>query len=131
MDKELFKKGDKAELKKLKNKIVKSRLSSTVKKDFITYISSNDESGIESLRTLVYDFLSAQDAIIASRQCNDITDWVRSVVERLNPSLKGYSNQQIDLAMALILYEQSERDVTYRDLFCRFTEIYKENGGVY
>ena len=96
-----------------------------------TYISSNDESGIESLRTLVYDFLSAQDAIIASRQCNDITDWVRSVVERLNPSLKGYSNQQIDLAMALILYEQSERDVTYRDLFCRFTEIYKENGGVY
>lgn len=131
MDKELFHKGNKVEIRKLKSRIVKSKLSSTVKKDFINYISNSDEKGIDSLRTLVYDFLSAQDAIIASRQCNDITEWVRSVVDRLNPSLKGYSNQQIDLAMALILYEQSERDVTYRDLFCRFTEVYKENGGVF
>lgn len=130
MEKELLHKNGKADLKRLKHQIVRSKLSSTVKKDFVSYISNDTDTAIADLRILLYDFLSAQDAIIASRHCNDITEWVRNVVDNLNPSLKGYSKQQIDLVMALILYEQSERDVTYRDVFCRFTELYKENGGV-
>lgn len=49
----------------------------------------------------------------------------------LNPSVKGYTAHQIDLAMALILYEQSERDADYDNIFVRFTEIYQSEGGVY
>lgn len=131
MDKELFQKGNRFEISKLKALIIKSRLSTSVKKDFLEYISCDSEKSVEALRVLVYDFLSAQDAILSARQCNDITEWIKSVVDRLSPSLKNYSNQQIDLAMALILYEQAERDATYRDIFCRFTELYKENGGVF
>ena len=76
------------------------------------------------------DFLSAENAIIESRQCNDITEWVKSVVSRLKPSVNGYSNKQLDLVMALILYEQAERDIEYNNLFCKFTELYQEKGGV-
>lgn len=130
MNKELFRQGDKTDLKKLKALVIKSKLSSTVKSDFLEYISEDNEDALKSLRALVYDFLSAENAIIESRQCNDITEWVKSVVGKLNPSLNGYSNKQIDLAMALILYEQAERDVEYNNLFCKFTELYQEKGGV-
>jgi len=130
MNKELYCKGNKVGLRKLKKLVVKSRLSSAVKKDFMEYISKDGSEAVESLRALVYDFLSAENAIIESRQCNDITEWVRTVVNKLNPSLKGYSNQQIDLAMALILFEQAERNVEYNDILCKFTELYQEKGGV-
>ena len=131
MDKELFHKDDKVDIKKLKAMVIKSKLSTKVKQDFVEYLSSNDENSLETLRTLVFDFLSADQAIKASRHCEDINSWVHSVVDSLKPSVKGYTNQQIDLVLALILYEQSERNPEYNDIFCRFTEIYQDEGGVY
>ena len=56
---------------------------------------------------------------------------MNSVVNALDPSIKGFSNRQINLALALLLYEQSMRDATYNDLFCRFTEVYRAEGRVY
>lgn len=131
MDKELFHKDDKADIKKLKAMVIKSKLSTKVKRDFVEYLSSNDENSLETLRALVFDFLSADQAIKASRHCEDINSWVHSVVDSLKPSVKGYTNQQIDLVLALILYEQSERNPEYNDIFCRFTEVYQDEGGVY
>ena len=130
MNKELFNIGNKEDLKKLKELVIKSNLNSTVKTDILEYISEGNEDAVKALRALVYDFLSAENAIIESRQCNDITEWVKSVVSRLKPSVNGYSNKQLDLVMALILYEQAERDIEYNNLFCKFTELYQEKGGV-
>lgn len=110
---------------------MKSRLDTIVKYDFLDYISSGNETAIESLRTLVYDFLGAEEAIKESKKCKDINEWVHSVVDKLSPKINEYSRRQIDLVMALLVYEQSVRDVSYNDIFCRFTEIYKMRGGVY
>ena len=110
---------------------IRSKLDTSIKKDFMDYISSDDDEAIESLRQLVYDFLAAENAIKASAHCNEITEWVHSVVDGLNPSVKDYSKRQIDLVLALVLYEQSVRDTAYNDIFCRFTEIYKAEGGVF
>ena len=131
MDKEIFRKGKKIALRSLKKRIITSRLDVSVKCDFIDYLSKEKKEGVDALRVLVYDFLAAKNAIDASRECNDIAQWVDSVVNNLNPSIKKYSKQQIDLAVALILYEQSERDVAYKDLFYKFTELYQSEGGVY
>ena len=131
MNKELFRKGDRQDIAKLKSMIIKSKLDIAVKRDFIEYISSPAEDAIESLRCLIYDFLNAEEAIKASEHCRNITDWVRTVVSGLKPPIKDYSKRQIDLALALILYEQSLRDTSYQDVFCRFTEIYQKEGGVF
>ena len=53
------------------------------------------------------------------------------MVAGLRPDISGYTKKQIDLALALILYEQSMRDPSYKDLFCRFTEVYQKEGGVF
>lgn len=131
MNKELFRKGNKADIKKLKSMVIKSKLTTNVKKDFVEYLSSNDENSLEALRVLIFDFLSADQAIKASRHCEDINSWVRSVVEGLSPSVREYTNHQIDLVLALILYEQATRNPEYNDIFGRFTEIYQDKGGVY
>lgn len=131
MDKELFRRGNKEDIKKLRSMVIKSKLATSVKKDLIEYITSDAEKSLETLRALIFDFLSAEQAIEASRHCEDINAWVRSVVNGLKPSVSNYSNQQINLALALILYEQATRNPEYDGIFCRFTEIYQNEGGVY
>ena len=131
MGKEIFGAGNRTGIRHLTNKILRSKLDMTVKRDFIEYVSANDEDAIASLRHLLYRFLSAEEAIATAAKCNNINDWVHTVVESLNPSIKEYSNKQIDLVLALILYEKSLDDSEYNDIFCRFTEIYKSEGGVF
>ena len=131
MEKEIYRKGNKTDLKALKSKIIKSKLETHIKRDFMEYLEGKGETALDALRTLIYDFLSAENAIIEAKQCNDISEWTRMVVDRLNPSLKAYSNKQIDLALALILYEQTLRDASYGSVLCKFTEVYKNEGGVF
>lgn len=131
MEKEILRRGNKTDLKALKSKIIKSKLETCVKRDFMEYLEHDGENAIETLRKLIYDFLSAENAIIEAKQCNDIVEWTRTVVDRLNPSLRAYPNKQIDLALALILYEQTLRDASYGSVFCKFTEVYKNEGGVF
>lgn len=131
MNKELFRKGNRADILRLKERVIRSKLDTSIKKDFVEYISANDTKTIDALRQLVYNFLSAEDAICTASHCNEISAWVHSVVDGLTPSIKDYSKKQIDLALALILHEQVLRDAAYNDLLVRFAEIYKAEGGVF
>lgn len=130
MERELLRKGNKTDLRALKSKVIKSKLETYVKKDLIEYLEDNGNNDLSTLCTLIYDFLSAENAIIEARCCNEISDWVRTVVDKLEPSIKRYSNRQIDLALALILYEQSTRTPEYDNVYCRFAELYQEKGVV-
>lgn len=131
MNKEIFRKGDRADIQKLKDMVIRSKLDTGVKCDFMEYIASEKDNVFLSLRTLVYDFFEAGKAIMASQECNTISEWVHSVVDELSPTIKDYSKRQIDLVVALILYEQSFRDASYNDVLFRFTEIYQSEGGVF
>lgn len=131
MNNEILRKDDKASITKLRHLIVKSKLDAAVKVDFLEYIASHGEKSVETLRKMMYDFLSAEKAIKASNQCTELNIWAKSVVDQLNPSIKDYSKKQINLALALLLYEQSVRDASYMNLYCKFTEMYKAEGGVF
>lgn len=131
MNKEIFRKGNLDDIQKIKDMVIQSKLDTRVKCDLIEYIAVEKENAIESLQKLVYDFLEAGQAISVSSGINNLSDWVHSVVDRLSPSIQEYSRKQIDWVVALILLEQSVRDTSYKDVLNRFTEIYKNEGGVY
>lgn len=131
MNKELLRKGNRSGMLRLKRMVIRSKLDTSIKKDFMEYLSSDDDNAIEALRQLVYNFLSAEEAIREAANCKEITNWVHSVVDGLNPSIKNYSKKQIDLALALILHEQVIRDAAYNDILIRFAEVYKAEGGVF
>ena len=44
------------------------------------YLDHDGENAIETLRKLLYDFLSAENAIIEAKQCNNIVEWTRKVI---------------------------------------------------
>lgn len=131
MNKELYRKNDRVDIEKLKSLVLKSDLEAAVKCDFIRYINSDGEKGIESLRILVYDFLKAGKAMKEARIYRNIREWVHAVADQLSPSISGYSREQIDLVMALLIYEQSLRNVEYNDILSRYVELYKKEGGVF
>lgn len=130
MQKEIYRKGDRIDIQKLKDAVLKSKLTTLVKCDFIEYVSAGKDTAVEALRCLIFDFFNAENAIDKSKKCGDIVEWVHTVVDKLKPSLCNYSKRQIDLVMALLIYEQSIRDASYNDILCKFTELYKA-GGVY
>lgn len=131
MHKEIYRKGDRVDIQRLKSDVLKSKLDTVVKCDLIDYLEAGKDTAVEALRNLIYDFLEAESAINKAKKCDNIVDWVHTVADNLSPSLNNYSNRQIDLVMALLIYEQSVRDVTYNDLLCRFVELFKTEGGVY
>ena len=131
MDKELFQKGDKEDLRELKSIVIRSRLDSVVKVDFLDYLEAEKEKGLETLRCLIYDFLKAGEAIQSATQYENIHDWVDAVLERLEPSVKDYSKKQIDLTVMLILQEQMTRDISYKTVLNSFLEEYRNGGGIF
>lgn len=131
MDNELYQKGDKEDLRELKSLILRSGLNSFVKIDFIDYLDAEKEQGLDKLRCLVYDFLKAEEAIQDSVQYGDIHEWVESVVQKLEPSIRNYSKEQIDLAVTLILQEQMLRDSSYGKVLNIYLEQDKNGGGIF
>ncbi len=131
MNGEIYKKGGKADIRKLKQKIIRSGLDTAIKCEFIDYLTADKGTAIEYLRKLIFDFFEAENAIKESRNCDGIIEWSNKVIKLLNPSVKGYSSKQINLLLSLIVYEQVERDPSYKDLFCRFTELYRIEGGIF
>ena len=117
-------KSDKQDLKEMKDIILKSRLDTSVKTDFLDYIDAEED--FESLRSLLYDLLNAKEAINKSVQYDELEDWLRNVVDSLEPSIKKYSAKQINLAMALILSEQARLNFSYKDIYLKFTELNKK-----
>lgn len=131
MDKELFQMGDKEDLRDLKSIVIRSRLNSLVKVDFLDYIERKKEKGLETLRSLLYDLLKAEEAIDSSKEYDDIHEWVDAVVEKLDPSIQSYSKKQMDIAIMLILQEQMYRDPSYKPVLNSYIEIYRNGGGVF
>lgn len=130
MNNELYRIGERVDLMALRNKVIRSELETNVKCSFIEYIDSGKDEAVSKLRTLVYDFLHAEPAIELSKQCSTIVEWANSVADRLEPSIRSYNKNQIDLALALIVYEQSRRNSAYIDIYRSFTDMYRRNGGV-
>ena len=131
MNKELYRIGDRVDIQKLRKVVIKSKLDTSVKCEFLDYIDAGEQQAVEDLKSLVYEFFHAEKAIDLSRGTKDTVEWVHKVVSELSPSVNKYSAKQIDLVVAMILYEKMLHDVNYSDLFCRFTEIYQKKGGVF
>ena len=90
----------------MRETIISSALDTTVKCEFLEYITIDKNKSVSKLRELVFDFFDAGKAFEASRKYDDIKEWANAVVDNLNPSVKGYSNKQVNLLLALIVNEQ-------------------------
>ena len=131
MERGIFRRANKEDLRVIKSRVIHSNLDTQVKCKFMDYLEKDGEEAWAAFRQLVYDFFSVEDTIIKVKHTNDIIEWTRELVEQLKPSIKLYSNKQINTAVRLILYEQQLRDASYDGVLTRFTEVYQEKGRVF
>lgn len=131
MNKGLSNHDENIDLDELKKRILRSSLDTAVKVDFMNYIESEHRKKIKEMHSLLYDLLQANVAIGSADQYSELSMWAHAVVDALKPSVKLYSNRQINIALGLLLYEQAIRNPAYSDLYCRFTEVYKDEGRVF
>lgn len=131
LEKEILRKNRKKDLFSLRDIVMKSGLSTSLKKAFLEYIQSQDEESFAKLAGLVYEFFESDRVFTETQGNTDIREWVKEVVERINPSVKDYSKEQINLLLMLMTYELSLRDSSYNDVFVKMNEIYRAEGGVY
>ena len=131
MEKEIYRKCDRTDVKELEKSIVSSGLDALVKCEFLDYLYQSKESALDSLRKLVYDFFDASNAFKKNEnKTSDLQEWVTEIVSDLQPSIKHYSSQSVNLVLSLILYEQARRNIQYRPQLLRFTEEYMLKGRV-
>lgn len=131
MERGIFRRANKEDLKAIKSRVIHSNLDTQVKCKFMDYLEKDGEEAWAAFRQLVYDFFSVENTIIKVKHTNDIIEWTRELVEQLKPSIKLYSNKQINRAVSLILSEQQLRDASYDGVLTRFTEVYQEKGRVF
>ena len=72
--------------------------------------------------------LNASEAVQKADKEDKIENWVEKLVDNVNPSLKGYTKEQIDLATGLLVRELYERDGSYRNIYETYTSMI--SGGV-
>ncbi len=120
--------GDKVDLLEMKEAIVNSNINGVIKRDYFEYIQAEREKDISALRVLLFDSLEAELVIKEAPHCADIHEWIHYIVDHFTPDLRKYSEHQIDLLMAYLLYEQSLRDMSYQNELSQFWREYKKGG---
>ncbi|RRD95939.1 ATP-binding protein [Clostridiales bacterium COT073_COT-073] len=128
---EIWHKENQVDLLKLKDIVLTSNLSARIKCSFLEYLQTDKKNAFERLGHFAYEFFEVEKAVKEAREIDNITLWVRTLVDRLTPSVKNYSGEQIDLLLAHIINEQSLRNREYTNIFLRFTEVYKQEGRVF
>ena len=126
----LSKDNNNVDVLKLRDVVLKSELDTKIKCDFMSYLYTKQEKKVESFRVFVYDFFHAEQAVNRAKDCDTVEKWTSKMIEELKPSIKEYSRQQEELVLAMVLYEQTCREHSFNDLFCRFTEVYQTKGGI-
>ena len=126
--KEIVKEGNKADLSRLADLVIKSQMSASIKANLLQYLSSDSGNKLEFLRKIMFDLLNASEAAKKADKEDKIENWVAKLVDNVNPSLRGYTREQIDLATGLLVYELYERDGSYRNIYEAYTSMV--NGGV-
>lgn len=130
MNNELYRKNDRVDIKKLKDKVIHSKLETSIKCDFMEYILADSTDLFKPLQKLLFDFLHAEKAIENAKECTEMKPWLRNVINSLSPSVQSFETEQINLVLGLIIAEKVQRDAEYEEIYNHFTELYIKGRGI-
>lgn len=111
--------------------ILNSDIKSSVKRNTIAFVASEDKSERQKLFTsLVYEFFNSKEIFERFVEAKDITHWANLVVPKLQPSVVDMSSQIINMLLSHLV-EKHEQETGNVEFSLKFMELYKEKGGIY
>ena len=130
MNNELYRKNDRVDIKKLKDKVIHSKLETSIKCDFMEYVFAEEPNLFKPLQKLLFDFLHAEKAIENAKKYMEMEVWLKDVICHLSPSIQSFEAEKINLVMGFIIAEKFKRDAKYNEIYNRFTELYMNGRGI-
>lgn len=124
MDKELARNIDKVDkYTSRKSKILKSSVSTELKKDILEYLAATSKKHRKDLRySIAYQFFNSKEAIRRSFYCEDIKNWETSMLESIQPSIKQRTRgEQVEI-ISMIISKQAALFPEYQRIRKGFLE---------
>lgn len=97
--------------------ILISPLPTQFKCRLFDYLHADTNSRSEALAKVAYSFFNSQEIM---KKCNPnmpVSEFTRIALEHIEPPLDGYSKLEKEIALLLIIHEQSRRDEAFAQLF--------------
>lgn len=113
---------DKSELLSLKDAVLKSNLTASIKCSYMKIIDDKTEDKVVSIRKIIYELLGAEKITRFVNDASDIVDIRDEIAKDLHLSDYVSNDVQRNILIGLILYEQSERNPCYNKVFQLYTE---------
>ena len=131
MEKELYRRGDRIDIAKLKECVVRSGMSTAVKCAYLNYIRAEGGDALErAFGRLVYEFFRARKALENAKQCEEVAEWYRMVVRNLSPTIDNYSKEEIRMIMTEIVHESELQGDIRKNFVCSYA-VFLERGSVF
>ena len=127
MEKELYRRGDRIDIAKLKEPVLRSSMSAAVKCAYLDYIQGKGEDVVENaLVALLYEFFGVRNALEKAGENQDFSTWYHMFVEHLNPAIKGFSEKEKVVLIRKIVYDLESRELVGKDFIRSFGEFLKK-----
>ena len=127
MEKELYRRGDRIDIAELKERVIRSRMTSAVKCAYFDYIRAEGGDAVEkALVTLLYEFFGGRNALEKARAYKDFSTWYHMLVEHLNPAIKDCSEEEKVALIRKIVYDLESREQVGKDFIRSFGEFLKK-----
>lgn len=97
--------------------ILISSLPTQFKCRLFDYLHTDQNNRSEALAKVAYSFFNSQEIM---KKCNPnmpVSEFTRIALEHIEPPLDGYSKLEKEIALLLIIHEQSRRDEAFAKLF--------------
>lgn len=107
--------------KKIVHDITVSELPDWFKVKLLSYLKSKDKKNKE-LSEIAYRFFEAEDTLNSCPEAKNITEWIDTVTKRLKPSVKDFSEEEIDRLLALLVREHYESHEAYEPVYLSVIE---------
>ena len=107
--------------KQIIDDIVVSDISDSLKVKILDYIVSRKERHTaKQVAELAYQFFDAESLLNEVSNADDIEEWQRKLIEKLQPSVKSFDEDEIIKLLALLVHEHYLSHKSYEPIYCSY-----------
>lgn len=108
--------------------VVKSDIPGFLKVKILDYlVAKDDTSRAKQVAEIAYDFFDAESLLDRVSSATDIEEWQNALIDKLEPSIKGFDEKEVATLLALLVHEHYLTHKVYEPIYCSYMEYLDKN----
>ena len=114
--------------KKIIDAIVISDIPDFLKVKILDYlVAKNDRYKAKQVAEIAYQFFDAETLLDEVADASDIEEWKNNIIEKIQPSIKGFDEKEISSLLALLVHEHYLTHKFYEPIYRSYMEYLDNN----